>query len=1471
MDALRTLAAPSLGTVGNLLISIADDQIRGSAQYNTSMTAIWHSHAALWTNLAELASGVLQMGEVETYGAGCAAGRFVRINPALLVTNYSMPPSRCADFSVPYAAIPESAKSLSSVIIQTAVLAPFSFLLPTNTSHFISSGFVFHIHGNGSALEFGSLSSSDQITITAPIPDARECTGVFLDPSTLRWVTSGANCSTEGINDASLSKVAGKISLQAAGNGLFAAVQGPLAIIYTNAEARFSFRSCMVTANLNITQVAACENTLQSRATVDCSSLDADSCDFLKLQQLGEQKFLAAQEELNERNRNCVTTVCLLTNCDAYSCVACTDCKEQARGYYYLVKNQTLVTNQTVCDEDCKSQELDESIAKDRAVHASIETTMDDCMASTTTDTEREACVYDNARTELQAALGTEVDDILLNKYLYESAEGALKAELDDCMDTAVGQDGLDQCINVNGKQRLATSLGLAVSEVTMQLLNEFVDNAAIEAVGSSVQSCMAVATTGSQRTQCVSGDEAKQVLASSLGLLVENLGHGEIEEYVEEAAISRALDVVEACMDGIDLSLNASAASAARAACRDTTACNELAVRLGLLPSELTRARCYEYLDDASIKSVKSKMSSCVTAINATLSQDNQRTARLACKTIAAKTGLANMNGVNANEISSEELQTYILNAAINEKLPLTMASCISGIGTKNATDEAAARIACRTNSARAAYAESVGLLEADVDDEMVEEALDYAATATTRDAMKACTKLSNLTEQHTCIGSAKIKAATTMGWETISELHFAEFQMQAAYNEVRATAKACVQANAASCDLQAAYDSAAGTNSSTLLATSLGSAIAHEHKRSAARYLLKQNLKSCYESTSSTGEARSTAQIQACAKEMENGTFALLEDPSRIDKGIRDTIRELAAERMFACTQLGGNTAPCAAKAQGLMQAYSTDTISSASITDSLLIQRASLYTNALGTTGRVGCSSEDKSECKALAASSAKSYGGSPNASTIEIGFNALRAAAETWCSCEDVLGNGTAECEEQAKAQYSDLGGNPAEWDNDQKDSARDLANGVRAGAITTVLWSNSVDTTYEFAKPCSDLDTAAASNIVAAKVAEVDTALTASAISSPWSETSSTCVFKYRVYLSASTLTIDELTTALTAVTLTLTTSRRSSASANTNAGQTVSECSTVCEVDNPTAMPTGGPTGVPTSTESTSLTYSLAGMTASDFDETTLSGQTLRTSLVEAFVSVSGVSGSNVAIGSITDSRRSSALVTLVVSESIDADTVNAAMLDSGSAGFAQVFTAIAASYGQTINAPTLTVVGIDENSTDDDSDDFPVWAILVAVFGFVGIALVVFFACWWSRRKQQENATAAKDQAANNKVPSFKSPSAQLVEKGLAVITAPIEEDLKLDDVAVLNLDNAKQDYENRTTSSLVNELHELRRLQKQMATPHEDTHEFNYADAFEWQHTCTLVATSWHLSGVGVENQNDWSFGSPEEPQQL
>jgi len=890
---------------------------------------------------------------------------------------------------------------------------------------------------------------------------------------------------------------------------------------------------------------------------------------------LQEEKASASQEERDYREGLCDVGDCVYLTC-GYECSACTKCRETAAAF------QRLVNNEQGCTENCDSvivkEAVDDSLAQDQTTYSSITSAMENCMATVTNKAEREACVGDSARAELEVSLGIVVDDITLYDYLHDAAADALADKMSSCTATATTQDDLDNCLEQDGKSLLAGSLGLDLEDVTSEMVFVYVEEGALETAASAVDSCMDVATSAAERLFCVTGDDLKSTLAASLGMLVGNVDTGDLQEYVDKAAVERTIDVIDACVNQIDSSISSGQVTTARKNCRENVGCDSLATYLGLLSTELTKAECFKQLGSVSEKQVGDKMAACIAAIDT--SDGQQATKRNQCKTVTALAALATVNGIDAEDISTAQLEVYVQDAAITQ-VQAAMSSCMKAINTtSDSATKAAAMGLCRTNPAKAALAQTLGVLESELDAETIQEHLDSAAENTVRTAIKACRRLSG-TEKSTCVTNAQAKAATTLGVTSISYLDFAKMQDSAGVNEVLAAAKACAESNS-TCDFKDSYNSASGDSSNlTSLATARATAnIANA--RAGAKELIKQNLAACKSSTNTAGQTRNATEIAACSQSVSTSAFGLMEKPSRMNQVIRAATRELAADRMQSCMQQVNQTSSsCIAKAKARMQEYSTSVVSDKDVMDSLLVERISYYSQVFGSQEGIGCASSDLSICLSQAASKSSDFGGSPKAMRIELAFNAVRKAAATWASCEDSQSVGAADCEVQAKYEFEQLGGNPAEWTSTERDHARDIATGSYIGSLTEIIRKDYTVLVFTVASACSSIATVTFSADVETQVKNIDSGLVMSAVAEPWDVSASECQMKYRISLGSSSLTTVNVATSAESISVTAQLARRSifpgsdrrTISSTTNAAQAVIECLNSC-----TIAPTNAPT-----------------------------------------------------------------------------------------------------------------------------------------------------------------------------------------------------------------------------------------------------------------------------------------------------
>ena len=1391
VDAIRILSAPTINEdTGNLFVSVFDDLILASRFASATVRAtVTTTIEMMRIKIGQVVSGMLTVGESKIYGdlSQCTLVKMQKINPGTTVSEYSVSLGNCATFTIPYGALPAQAKTLTSSLIQAGSMSPLVTDPPAGTAFgsFLSRSYLVGLfEGNsGQAIPMPALTAQNKISISTTLTDARECTGVTMNTSTATWNTTNGvtnvpqvTCSANGVDNGARFPQAAQVSLRASSSGIFAAVQGAITILYNDTELTTAYRTCMIAANYVEADMLACRATLLDTlaGAVNCAHKSTSDCDFAKQQAFNHLKKRAAGDERTARIAACRASACAAATCtDGYvgNCAACTTCKAGAQAFYELVKGVQACT--TTCTT---SDGIDDTIANQGTARDSLTKAMGECATGRPI-----AC----ARADLEVSLSEVLNDQQVYAYIFASAEEALALEMEECTDLETLQSAFTTCKTVNGKASLAASLGMSDTEVTAPVLNEYLRKAAIFKTGLYVQSCMAAANSSDQRGICIHGDDAKTALGGILGVISENLSDGLLEEFVIDAAVARGIEVIDACMDNIASVLTTADTAAARTQCRATEGCAALAPYLGFLSTELSQSDCYKYLNAATQLNMQSKMASCIAAINSTLSDTDQASARNTCKTVTLKAAMAKANGEDVSDITNERLQRSVTEAALVMTMPSMMSACMAAIGDDDTLSDDAKQIernTCRTTAAKTAYAEATGLSENDISTEELTEALDSAAEATTRSAMKACPSLTNSTEKAACIAAAKIKAAATLGLENITDTVFAELQLTGALNEMREVAAACAEANTSVCDFQSSFDSAAGTNSTSLSATEYNTT-QRKNTRAAAKHLIKLNLKSCYGSTNSQGATRSQAEIATCAQGLDLSTFELLEGIDRMEMIIRDAIQEIASERMVACMQSLANATSCQIGAKVLMQAYYDGIVDDPSLVDAFLLGRAAKYTSAKGTTE--ACSgASDSTACVAGVAAEATSNGGTSEGARIDEFFNALKEAALIWTSCDDTAGAGTDDCEMLAKTQFITMGGNLEEWQSSERDQARDIADGLSNGNLTAIFRSASADLVLSFPDACSNLDTVAANTDIISIVAGLDDNLEVYQVSDFWEETALTCVIKYRVELGSSSYTIDSLLTELKAIVLTATnidTRRSVTTTASTSTAQTVSECTSTCTLATPstaptsnaptTVQPTNQPTAEPTiegDMTNTTLIYQLSN---SNLTVAAMAvGTVPNTAASLAFAGVAGIQPARVSLPLVTVASRRTVSLNLhffvTQSTNLDISAITSAMIDTSSSGFANSFVLKAAALGQMISLPTVQFVSSNVQSASSDSSsssfDFPVWAAVIVPCIAILIALGVFVFVYKKNKAENDQLKAEefKKQTADSdsKADTFKS-----------------------------------------------------------------------------------------------------------------
>jgi len=1031
----------------------------------------------------------------------------------------------------------------------------------------------------------------------------------------------------------------------------------------TTYNSRVAYRQCMITANYDKVKTLACSNILQGTIDLECIGLPAGECDWIFKQYLQTEKEWAAEEEMSEGRQQCA--------CDG-SVSDCDTCRSEAQENYFKVLNLDQ------CTEDCGEQDAMKALLVQSSTYNAVNGVMDTCMeAASGNEAEMKACIDVTMRAALEKELNLDgaLDDIMLQDALYNSASNAVMNKMNECAANANAAGVLDknaaleQCVSVNAKAQLATSLGMNPEEVSPYMLQDFVQQAAQTRASNQVGSCMQVATNDAERKSCVSGDTLKQALADSLGQA--NITEATLQEFVTEAATNQMASVVKNCLSAIDENLTGDEKVAEVTKCREETACAALATSLGKLASEFSSFDCQEMMETAERKQVKDQMRACVKAVDTTSDDAAQRTARNACKAGSALAALAAMTGGDTSSIKTEEMDRYILEAAITEGVPVAMKACMDGIDTSlEEDDQATARHNCKDAVAKNALAEGLGMLPGDITHEMAEEAINEASVAAVRKAFKACAKL-EADSKTACLEQASKTAARALGQTQINPVDMASITENAALENMVQGMRACLSSGT-TCDFAAIFaegsgleaDSAGRRGSDTqTVATTVS-------LKKAAKAMLKRNLQACAYSN-----AGDPAKTVVCAKEMGQEAFDSLDSnaQSRIEAIARDVLRRLGANRIKACMSDSSMTkTSCLTKVKTLVQSFSATEITDTDIEDGLLAERASQYSMVFGQTGGVGCVG-DTDTCLDSASDAVSSMGGEPTAKWNEIQFNARRSAANLWCSCRDSGVDETA-CEPLAQTLFEQQGG--TDWVASQRDYTEDLATGYCAGVETTVLREDSYEMIFVFTAACSEIDSSTVLEDVTAAATAVNADYTVTQVADP-ADFSSRCLLKYSVAMTGGYDAAAAASLAQTTITATLTSGRRTTSTAETSSAQTASEC-------NSCTAPTPAPT------EATVIHAYTISTPASAFDVRRLSdGQVLRNSLITAFAGVAGVSESAVTIAYIRAARRRAGTVVGFAVTGTVSSTMHASMM---SGAFANAFVAAAAAAGVTVEAPTIMI-----------------------------------------------------------------------------------------------------------------------------------------------------------------------------------
>ena len=380
-------------------------------------------------------------------------------------------------------------------------------------------------------------------------------------------------------------------------------------------------------------------------------------------------------------------------------------------------------------------------------------------------------------------------------------------------------------------------------------------------------------------------------------------------------------------------------------------------------------------------------------------------------------------------------------------------------------------------------------------------------------------------------------MQAATARGDAALTDYEWEQIRFSAAFQEVLETAKGCLNADGSTdnCDLLSSYNTATGTPESTTgRTTGTDTTVAGQQtSSSAAKLLVKQNLRACRSSAGADGAERTSSEIQSCASSTDDSTFGALTNATKKAVAIRAMQRDLAAEKMALCmTASDGTTEKCTAQAKLTQQGYSAGNVTDLDIQDALLVYRSDLY-NTVWKQCKSG-SSSSFSACMSSANTAAAATGGVLREQWTQINLNALRQSAEWWCDCRETR-LAEDECRDSAYTEYQRLGGDSYEWTSKDMNNAEALATSICSGDMTQLVRSHTIDHVTEFATSCAELDTTRILHDIRKAVLEVDPVLKVDFQLAAQAYSNDVCSINAAILVTGSILTLADIIAGVAAI------------------------------------------------------------------------------------------------------------------------------------------------------------------------------------------------------------------------------------------------------------------------------------------------------------------------------------------------
>jgi hypothetical protein len=436
-----------------------------------------------------------------------------------------------------------------------------------------------------------------------------------------------------------------------------------------------------------------------------------------------------------------------------------------------------------------------------------------------------------------------------------------------------------------------------------------------------------------------------------------------------------------------------------------------------------------------------------------------------LLCITAGLRAALSSALGKAVDAVTNADVALFSIQAAASRTQEVVK-DCIAAVTDENAAEsvQKTERTKCRSTVVKETLAVALCKPVADVSDEEVFEMKKAGSARLSSETMRACVAGAGADSiaRASCQTVARDAVAEVAGSEggiTITDLQFERFKQSGAQEQVFTRALACSDAEA-ECDLRDAINSATGGSADSTDSTASAKTETKGVAKRAAAAMIAQNLMACAGSKSTTtGEARTAAELMDCTKSSSNQSLAIMVDPKQFVDVVSSAIASVAIGRMEGCRVSSKTVDVCKTEIQAmpiiaqLAALASSDTPSNDTRMPPVKVQDLMLRGRAEIIRSASECSDAQQEACLNAVREESIAAGGLARSERSEIGFNAKMQAAEVWAGCNNT-GSVEAECEALAKESFERNQGNTNEWPT-TKSTTKTLAEGINSGTPTEV--------------------------------------------------------------------------------------------------------------------------------------------------------------------------------------------------------------------------------------------------------------------------------------------------------------------------------------------------------------------------------------------------------------------------------